>query len=64
MKPTIKQMREWWEHCENHMRECSDENCELYWQFKNFRYPETAPHNKPGMEIDYTEYNAIKTCNE
>ena len=36
-KPTISQMREWWQYCEEHLFTCEDENCELYWAFAKFK---------------------------
>ena len=29
-------MRRWWEFCFNHLQECEDENCSLYWAFIHF----------------------------
>ena len=36
MKPTIKQLREFWDYCEKHSMNCQDVNCELWYAFNHF----------------------------
>ena len=32
-KVTAKDVWEWWRFCVEHLDECDDEECDLYWEF-------------------------------
>lgn len=42
-RPTLKELWAWWNQCEEHLKFCDDENCELYLAFVTFV-------NKAGLE--------------